>query len=172
MKRSRRLSRRTVLRGLGTAIALPWLEAMAPAAGRDWNRIPLRPRRPVPCGWRSSTFPTAFTWPTGGPRKRAPASPSRRRSNRSSRSSDELLVLTGLAQHNSEALGDGGGDHARALSCFLTGVHPLKTDGANIHAGVSVDQVAAQSSAGQTRLPSLELGIERGGAVGQLRLGL
>jgi Protein of unknown function (DUF1552) len=78
----------------------------------------------------------------------------------------ELMVLTGLAQHNSEALGDGPGDHARALTCFLTGVHPLKTDGANIHAGVSADQVAAQKIGGQTRLPSLELGIERGGQSG------
>jgi hypothetical protein len=79
---------------------------------------------------------------------------------------DDLLVLSGLAQQNSEALGDGAGDHARALSCFLTGVHPLKTDGANIHVGVSVDQVAAAHLAGQTRLPSLELGIERGAQSG------
>jgi hypothetical protein len=79
---------------------------------------------------------------------------------------DNLLVLTGLAQHNSEDLGDGAGDHARALSCFLTGVHPLKTDGANIHVGISVDQVAAQKLSGRTRLPSLELGLERGGQSG------
>jgi hypothetical protein len=79
---------------------------------------------------------------------------------------DELLVLTGLAQHNGEALGDGPGDHARALSTFLTGVHPLKTDGANIHVGVSADQAAAQKIGNATRLPSLELGIERGGQSG------
>ena len=79
---------------------------------------------------------------------------------------NDLLVLTGLAQHNAEALGDGGGDHARSLACFLTGVHPLKTDGAEINAGVSVDQVAAQKIGGQTRLPSLELGIERGAQSG------
>jgi hypothetical protein len=79
---------------------------------------------------------------------------------------DDLLVLTGLAQHNGEALGDGPGDHARALSTFLTGVHPLKTDGANIHVGVSADQVAAQKIGNATRLPSLELGIERGGQSG------
>jgi hypothetical protein len=79
---------------------------------------------------------------------------------------DDLLVLSGLAQHNAEALGDGGGDHARSLSCFLTGVHPLKTDGANIHVGVSADQVVAQQLGGRTRLPSLELGIERGGQSG------
>ena len=77
-----------------------------------------------------------------------------------------MLVLTGLAQHNAEALGDGPGDHARSLACFLTGAHPLKTDGAGIRVGVSVDQVAAQKLARQTRLPSLELGIERGAQSG------
>ena len=79
---------------------------------------------------------------------------------------DELLVLTGLAQHNAEALGDGPGDHARSLASFLTGTHALKTDGAGIRVGVSVDQVAAQKVGRQTRLPSLELGIERGAQSG------
>jgi Protein of unknown function (DUF1552) len=79
---------------------------------------------------------------------------------------DDLLVLTGLAQHNAEALGDGPGDHARSLASFLTGVHALKTDGAGIRVGVSVDQVAAQKFGRQTRLPSLELGIERGAQSG------
>ena len=63
-------------------------------------------------------------------------------------------------------LGDGPGDHARSLACFLTGTHPLKTDGAGIRVGVSVDQVAAQKVGRQTRLPSLELGIERGAQSG------
>ncbi len=54
----------------------------------------------------------------------------------------------------------------RSMACFLTGVHPLKTDGAGIKVGVSVDQVAAQQIGGQTRLPSLELGIERGAQSG------
>ena len=79
---------------------------------------------------------------------------------------DDLLVLTGLAQHNAEALGDGPGDHARSLASFLTGTHALKTDGAGIRVGVSVDQVAAQKIGRQTRLPSLELGIERGAQSG------
>ena len=79
---------------------------------------------------------------------------------------DELLVITGLAQHNADALGDGSGDHARSMATFLTGTHPLKTDGAGIRVGVSVDQVAAQKLGRDTRLPSLELGIERGAASG------
>lgn len=163
MTRARKLSRRTVLRGVGTAIALPWLEALAPAAelATPSGSAPARAQRMaffyVPNGvhmaaWRPKEVGSAFTLPP----TLEPLKPYR----------DELLVLTGLAQHNSEDLGDGAGDHARALSCFLTGVHPLKTDGANIHVGISVDQVAAQKLGGQTRLPSLELGLERGGQSG------
>ncbi|MGP0069963.1 MAG: DUF1552 domain-containing protein, partial [Isosphaeraceae bacterium] len=67
---------------------------------------------------------------------------------------------SGLAQNNAAPLGDEGGDHARSLACFLTGMHPLKTDGANIRAGVSIDQVAAAQVGQATRLASLELGID------------
>ncbi len=79
---------------------------------------------------------------------------------------DDLLVLSGLAQDKGFANGDGPGDHARGLATFLTGVQPLKTDGANIHVGVSVDQVAAQAIGKKTRFASLELGIDRGGQSG------
>ncbi len=72
----------------------------------------------------------------------------------------DLLVLSGLAQQNASPMGDEGGDHARSLACFLTGAHPLKTDGANIRAGVSIDQVAAAQVGHRTRLSSLELGID------------
>jgi hypothetical protein len=73
---------------------------------------------------------------------------------------DELLVLSGLSQNTAGPMGDEGGDHARSLACFLTGVHPFKTDGANIRAGVSIDQVAASQIGRATRLSSLELGID------------
>ena len=73
---------------------------------------------------------------------------------------DRLLVLTGLEQHNGESLGDGAGDHARAGATWLTGVHPKKTEGADIHNAVSVDQILAQEFGRQTPLPSLELGLE------------
>jgi hypothetical protein len=79
---------------------------------------------------------------------------------------DDLLVLTGLAQDGGRDHGDGGGDHARALGSFLTGTHPRKTDGANIKAGISVDQVAAKQVGYATKLPSLELGIDRGAQAG------
>ena len=54
----------------------------------------------------------------------------------------------------------GPGDHARACATFLTGVRVKKTAGADIHAGVSVDQVAAQRIGHLTRFPSLELACD------------
>jgi hypothetical protein len=73
---------------------------------------------------------------------------------------DKLLVLSNLAQINGRALGDGAGDHARAGATWLTGVHPKKTEGADIHAGISADQVAAKALGNQTQFGSLEIGLE------------
>jgi len=73
---------------------------------------------------------------------------------------DRMLVVSGLAQANGNALGDGPGDHARAGATWLTGVHPKKTGGADIHAGVSVDQIAARELGKTTQLGSLEIGLE------------
>jgi hypothetical protein len=157
-----RISRRTLLRGLGTAIALPSLEAMAPspllAAGGSKSEGPLRMAfLYVPNGVHMAAWtPKAEGRNFALTRTLQPLAPFQ----------DDLLVLTGLAQDGAEAHGDGGGDHARSLACFLTGRHPLKTDGANLRAGVSVDQVAAQKIGHVTRLPSLELGIERGAQSG------
>ena len=150
------ISRRTVLKGLGAAVALPWLEAMAPAAGlapRPGGKV--APTRMaflyVPNGVNMSEW----TPETTGADLRLrgalePIAPHR----------DRLLVLSGLAQDTAYAHGDGGGDHARSMSCFLTGVHPVKTNGADIRAGVSVDQVAAARMGYHTRFPSIELGID------------
>jgi hypothetical protein len=163
MSRRTQISRRTVLRGMGTAIALPWLEAMGPAAALAGGSEPgaSLPRRMaffyVANGvhmpdWVPKEVGSQFTLPA----TLQPLAPFR----------SDLIVLTGLAQHNAEAHGDGPGDHARSLATFLTGTHPFKTAGAGIRAGVSVDQVAAGKIGGQTRLPSLEVGIERGAQSG------
>ena len=79
---------------------------------------------------------------------------------------EHALVLSGLAHRNADALGDGPGDHACAAACYLTGVHPKKTAGSDIRNGVSVDQIAAEHWASQTRLPSLELGCDDSRTVG------
>src|SRR6185436_8889813 len=74
----------------------------------------------------------------------------------------EITVITGLAQDNGRSKGDGAGDHARSSATLLTGAHPVKTSGANIRVGQSVDQAAAERVGHLTRLPSLEIGLDRG----------
>jgi hypothetical protein len=73
---------------------------------------------------------------------------------------DRLVVYSGLAQTKARANGDGAGDHARSMSTFLTGVQIKKTDGINITAGISVDQIAANYFRSYTRIPSLAVGCE------------
>ena len=73
----------------------------------------------------------------------------------------DVLVMSGLSQHDVGIGGpDGPGDHARAVGTYLTGHRIRKTQGADIEAGVSVDQLAARAFAGKTRLPSLEVTCE------------
>ncbi len=84
---------------------------------------------------------------------------------------NKVSVLTGLAQHNAFALGDGGGDHARSTATWLTGCHARKTDGADLRAGISVDQLAAERVGRKTPFASLELGCERGAVAGSCDTG-
>ena len=156
------VSRRSLLRGMGAALALPMLDAMVPALGMAAKATTkATPNRMVFCyvpngidmrNWHPTAVGRDFTFP----KILQPLTPVQ----------DDILVFTGLKDHNAEALGDGPGDHARAAASFLTGVHPRKTSGSDISVGVSVDQVAAQKMAAQTRLASLELGIEDGHLAG------
>ena len=162
MINARKISRRTVLRGLGTVMALPMLEAMAPAASPATRAgAAAFPNRMAFLYVPNGIHMSAWTPAEAGPLGKLPATLEPLAAVK-----DELLVLTGLAQENGKAKGDGAGDHARSLASFLTGTHPLKTDGANIRAGVSVDQVAARAVGKYTRFSSLELGIERGALSG------
>jgi hypothetical protein len=152
------LSRRTVLRGLGATVALPMLDAMTPAFARASTSRPVRlvfayiPNGVILSDWTPQGAGREFSLG----KIMAPLQPVR----------DDLLVLSGLAHRNANALGDGPGDHARAGACFLTGVHPRKTAGADIHNGVSADQIAARVVGAETRLPSLEVGCEESRTVG------
>jgi hypothetical protein len=156
------ISRRTVLRGLGAMVALPWLEAMAPltvlasapAAASAPNRLAFLY---VPNGVHMPDWkPAADGALSELPATLKPLAPVK----------DELLVISGLTDDKARPHGDGGGDHARALGSFLTGCQPRKTDGIDIRAGISVDQVAASRVGTQTRLPSLEIGCEPGAMAG------
>ena len=162
------IPRRTFLRGMGAAIALPWLDAMRPALAAA-TKSPVRmafvyvPNGITMPAWKPAGAADArFAASTGGSadfefsRILKPLEPFR----------NDLLVMSGLDQRNGFALGDGPGDHARAGATFLTGVHPRKTAGADICAGVSADQVLASHLEGKTRFNSLELGCEEGRTVG------
>jgi hypothetical protein len=85
---------------------------------------------------------------------------------------DRILVLSGLAHNEARAaVGEGGGDHSRASASFLTGVHPPKTEGANLHLGVSLDQIAAKELGKHTQLASLELGLDSSDTAGSCEPG-
>ncbi|MCS6850905.1 MAG: DUF1552 domain-containing protein [Gemmataceae bacterium] len=151
----RPISRRTVLRGIGTALALPWLEAMAPLrAGAGDSRPPRRMAFVyVPNGVHMPDFTPAAVGPNYElPYLLEPLAPFK----------NDILILSGLTLDKARPNGDGPGDHARAMAAFLTGRQPRKTAGADIRAGISVDQLAAQKIGDQTNLPSLEIGCDRG----------
>ena len=145
------LPRRTFLRGMGTAVALPFLDAMTPAfaaAATPITRVAFlyTANGVIMQDWTPQQKGAGFAFT----KTLQPVAPFR----------DQVLVVSGLAHRNGEALGDGPGDHARAGASWLTGVHPKKTRGADIQNGMSVDQMLAQDIGRSTRLPSLELGLE------------
>ena len=155
----RHLPRRTFLKGMGAAIALPVLDAMHPAlATAAQSQAPLRlgftyvPNGVTMIDWMPKSEGAGFEYS----RILKPLESFR----------NETLVLSGLAHRNGYALGDGPGDHARAGASYLTGVHPRKTAGADIQNGISADQIAAQHLARETRFSSLELGCDDSRTVG------
>jgi hypothetical protein len=164
-----RINRRTVLRGLGTAMSLPLLEAMIPSAGLPSATLTSTAR--AAGGAAGNAAPKRLAWmfvPNGVHMPDwTPAAEGAKFDlpwilEPLKGVQKDLLVLTGLTHDKARANGDGGGDHARSAACFLTGCQPRKTDGANIRAGVSADQIAAGALGRHTRLPSLEIGCDRG----------
>jgi hypothetical protein len=156
------MSRRTVLRGLGVAVALPFLEAMDPTGllARPTARRAFPKRMAfcyVPNGVNNPEwFPTATGTQFNLPYTLQPLELFKK----------DLLVLSGLTCDKARPNGDGPGDHARAMGAFLTCRQPRKTDGADIRCGVSVDQLCAQRLGNVTRFPSLEIGCEPGRQAG------
>jgi len=152
----RYLARRTLLRGLGATIALPLLDGMVPAfaAFRDTAANPIKrlsvvyvPNGIVMEQWTPATEGAGFELTP----ILEPLAPFR----------DRLLVLTGLDLQPAAALpGEGAGGHARAGGAFLTVEHPKKTEGSDIQAGISLDQLAAKALGQRTQLASLELSLD------------
>jgi hypothetical protein len=155
----KQLHRRTFLRGMGAAIALPMLDAMTPAFG-----APASGQKPVRLAF--TYVPNGITMADWTPAAAGRGFEYTRVLKPLEQFREDTLVLSGLAQRNGNALGDGPGDHARAAAAYLTGVHPRKTAGADIQNGISVDQIAAQHLGARTRFASLELGCDDSRTVG------
>ncbi len=161
------LPRRTFLRGVvGGAVALPLLDSMIPAltaatktAASPKTRIAFMyvPHGAVMDKWTPTTEGAGFEFTP----ILKPLEPFR----------NQLLVVTGLANKAAESQGDGGGDHARSAPSYLSGIHPLRTEGEDIRAGTTIDQIYAQKMGQDTPLPSLELGTEDTGLVGVCDVG-
>lgn len=157
MTRFDRISRRTMLRGAGAVVALPWLEAMLP---RTSARAADSPTAAAPRRMAFIYVPNGANmreWMPKGEGADYELSPILQPL---ASLKQDVLVLSGLDCDKGKPNGDGAGDHARASAAFLTGAQARKTAGANFRAGVSADQIAAQKLGDQTRLSSLELGID------------
>ena len=166
------LSRRTVLRGLGATVALPFLDAMAPAAAPARR---LRKTRLVciemvhgaagsaPIGlarhlWAPAETGRAFDLSTSSLRPLAPLR-------------DAVTIVSNCDVPSAEpfAVREVGGDHWRSSATFLTQEHPKRTAGADVECGTSIDQLYAQRFGQETPIPSMQLCIEhvdQGGGCG------
>jgi Protein of unknown function (DUF1552) len=158
---SSHLERRTFLKGIGTAMGLPLLDAMLPGSA-----FAATGTRTAPVRMGFVFLPNGVIMDQFQPFGEGTNFKLAKTMKPLEKLKNDCLFITGLAQENGNAKGDGPGDHARSAGPFLTGAHPYKTSGANIKLGISVDQAAALQIGKRTRLPSLELGIERGRSAG------
>ena len=152
------IPRRSFLRGIGAAVAMPLLDSMVPvfgasvdgAASRGVKRLSIvyAPNGMIMEKWTPAMDGTAYAL---SPILEPLAS-----------FRDRFSVLSQLAHESGKGLPNEGdaGPHERAGATFLTGVHPKRANGANIYGGISMDQIAARELGKQTQLASLELGME------------
>jgi hypothetical protein len=157
------ISRRTILRGAGTVIALPLLDAMIPAFAPAASTTPVRrfgvvyhPNGVIYDKWlptgAGANFELSPTLKGLEPFK------------------DKLIVVTGLFSDQAEPIGDGGGDHSRACGTYLTGVHVKKSDSI-VENAVSMDQIAAKAFERETQLSSLQMTADENSLLGSCDLG-
>src|ERR671913_34006 len=160
------LSRRTVLKGVGATVALPFLEAMVPArtvlaktAAAGKTRLAAIEMVRGAAGstqfglaknlWSPAQTGRAFDLSTSS---LSPLDPLR----------DYITIVSNTDCKNAEAFGpeEIGGDHFRSSAVFLTQAHPKQTEGSDVHVGPSMDQLYAQRFGQDTPIPSLQLCIE------------
>ena len=151
------LPRRTFLRGIGATLALPFLDAMVPAMSA---RAPGAPRfAAIYVGNGANMFD--WTPPTEGVGFECSPILKPIEHHR-----DRMLVFTGLDNYPATDQGDTGGQHPRAAPAFMSSAHPKQTEGADVQAGTTVDQMIAERICRDSKLPSLEVAVDRNDVVG------
>lgn len=149
------INRRNFIVGCGSIIALPYLESLSLA------ELPKTKKRMVIVFSPNGMNMKDWTPPNNGNIISLPPTLTPFKDHQK-----DIIVYSNLAQLRARANGDGAGDHARSMSTFLTGVQIKKTDGADLQAGISVDQLAAQNLGKKTRIKSLQLGCESSKSAG------
>ena len=159
------LPRRSFLRGMGATLALPFLDAMVPAlsaAAPGGNRVTRLGFVYAPNGTYLPNFHPATT---GKGYEMTPVlqalEPFR----------NDMVVLSGLSNKGAETQSEGGGVHTRVHTAWLSGTRPKKTEGADIEAGTSIDQMAATKIGADTPLRSLQLSLDHENIVGSCENG-
>src|SRR6266581_774662 len=153
------IDRRTFLYGTGAALALPLLDSMTPAFAVDTVR-------PTRLGWFQvpngiMNLQNEFSQKTAGALELGPIL------QPLADFKDRMITFSGLDSQQAAGLGfEIAGDHPRACTAWLTGTHAKMTAGADLHAGTSADQVAAQHFGKETQLASLQVALESSEVVG------
>ena len=159
------LPRRTFLRGMGAALALPMLDAMVPALAAQASRPKAVPRMGFFYAPNGTYLPNFHPVGVGNGFELTPVlkplEPLR----------DDIVVVSGLANKGAENLSEGGGVHTRVGAAWLSGIRPKKTEGADIEAGTSIDQMAAAVIGKDTPLNSLQLALDYDFVVGSCENG-
>jgi hypothetical protein len=154
------LRRRTFIRGMGATLALPLLDAMVPAMSARTRSLTSVPRfAAIYCGNGANMYD--WTPPTEGAGFAyspilKPIEAFR----------DRTLVFSGLDNFPATDQGDSGGQHPRAAPAFMSCVHPKQTEGADVQAGTTIDQLIAQQICRDSKLSSLEVAVDRNDVVG------
>ncbi len=161
------LHRRTVLRGIGATVALPFLDAMAPALTAT-SRTPANPIPRLGFIYAPNGMFLPNFHPVGGGGRGfeftpilRPLEPFR----------DQMVVVSGLSNNGVVSSNEGGGVHTRAHGGWLSGVLPKRTEGADIRAGKTIDQYAADQLGAETSLRSLQLTTDSNFTVGNCENG-
>jgi len=148
----RALPRRTFLRAMGTAVALPMLDAMVPVLSAFTptrrfgfiyiaNGVIQRQWNPATTG--SGFELTPILQPFASVR-------------------DDINVITGLSHLQADTFGDGTGDHPRSSAVWLTGIHAYDRakPGVEVRLATTVDQMIAEKIGETSRIPSIELSVD------------